>query len=76
MANKDVKKDEKMVTVKLYMGDLPQNKLPVEVWVNGEHFVVPRGKPVEVPDYVAAVLDDCENARVEIQRFDETNKPE
>ena len=62
---------EKMVKVRLFKGDLPQNRLPVDVWINGEHFVVPRGKEVEVPESVAEVLNHSEEAKQESDVFNE-----
>ena len=63
---------EKMVKVRLYMGDTKESKMPIDVWINGEHFVVPRGKEVEVPECVAACLHDSEAAKYEEMEYAET----
>ena len=64
---------EKMVTVRLYMGDTKESKLPVDVWINGRKFTIPRGKDVEVPEYVAACLNDSETAKLEELKYNEDN---
>jgi hypothetical protein len=51
------KKDEKnMVKIKLFKDN---NKYSNDVFVavNGENYLIQRGKTVEVPDYVAEVLE-------------------
>ncbi len=60
MANK---KDRKMVKIKLYK-DNDKYKDDVQVIVNGEVFVIKRGLEIEVPDFVAEVL---ENAQIQAQ---------
>ena len=64
----------KMVTVRLYMGDLPQTRQPVDVWINGQKFTVPRGTDVEIPEFVAAALKDAEDAKMEGDAFNETRQ--
>lgn len=62
---------EKMVQIRLYMGDRAETKRPVKVIINGQQFIVPRGKTVEVPDYVAACIEDSEAAKLEEEEFNE-----
>ena len=51
------KKDEKnMVKIKLFK-DNNKYSNDVFVGVNGENYLIQRGKTVEVPDYVAEVLE-------------------
>lgn len=64
----------KMVAVRLYLGDRAETKAPVNVYVNGQKYTVPRGRDVEVPDFVAAVLKDAEDARVEESDFNAANE--
>ena len=45
----------------------------VPVWVNMESFTIKRGVEVEVPDYVAAVLRNQEEALEDIMLFNEEN---
>ena len=66
--------EPKMVKVRLHMGDRAETKMPLECWINGREYVVPRGKEVEVPDYVAALIQDSEDARVEEMEFNAANE--
>lgn len=50
-----VEEGPKKVTVRLHKDRA--NSEPVFVSVNGERFIIQRGVDVEVPDYVAEVLD-------------------
>ena len=65
------KNEQKMVKVRLYLGDRAETKRPVKVIINGQQFVVPRGKEVEVPDYVAACISDSEAAKLEEMEYNE-----
>ncbi len=63
-----------MVKVKLFR-DNSQYKESVYVAVNGESYIVPRGVEVEVPDYVAKVLqnsidEDQRTAEMLLQKVD------
>lgn len=71
MAGKENKTEQKMVKIRLYLGDRAETKRPVKVIINGAPFVVPRGKEVEVPDYVAACIADSEAARLEEMEYNE-----
>ena len=70
-----------MVKVKLFR-DNSQYKDAVYVAVNGESYMVPRGEEVEVPDYVAKVLqnsidEDQRTAEMllkKVEEFDEKGK--
>ena len=53
MAKKD---DVKMVKIKLFK-DNNKYSNDVFVGVNGENYLIQRGKTVEVPDYIAEVLE-------------------
>lgn len=53
------KPDKKMVKVRLYK-DNDKYKRDVQVIVNGTVFLIKRGVEVEVPDYVAEVLDNAQ----------------
>ena len=72
---------KKMVKVKLFR-DNNQYKDSVYVAVNGESYMVPRGVEVEVPDYVANVLqnsieEDQRTAEMllkKVEEFDEKGK--
>jgi len=66
---------KKMVKVKLFR-DNNQYKESVYVAVNGESYIVPRGVEVEVPDYVAKVLqnsidEDQRTAEMLLQKVEE-----
>lgn len=53
-------KSPKMVTVRLFK-DSGKYTAPRFVGVNGKHYLIERGKDVEVPDYVAEVLKNSED---------------
>lgn len=58
----EVRKDTKgrtMVRIQLFK-DNKHYKEPLFVGVNGETFLVQRGVPVDVPDYVAEVIRNSE----------------
>lgn len=64
-----------MVKVKLFR-DNSQYKESVYVAVNGESYIVPRGVEVDVPDYVAKVLqnsidEDQRTAEMLLQKVEE-----
>lgn len=62
-------KGKKTVTIKI-----PREKKDQEdvfVSVNNETFLIKRGAPVEVPDYVAEVLEHQEEMLEEIMAFEE-----
>ena len=63
--------EQKMVRVRLYLGDRTETKRPLTVIVNGQRYEVPRGKEVEVPDFVAAVIADSESAKLEEMEYNE-----
>ena len=71
---KKTENNQKNVVVRLYLGDRAETKQPVNVYVNGVKYTIPRGKDVEVPDFVAAVLKDAEDARVEEMEFNQANE--
>ena len=71
---KETENKQKNVVVRLYLGDRAETKQPVNVYVNGVKYTIPRGKDVEVPDFVAAVLKDAEDARVEEMEFNQANE--
>lgn len=50
------KKAQKMVTIRLFK-DGERYKDDVDVAVNGKNYRIKRGEDVEVPDYVAEVLE-------------------
>lgn len=54
-AKKPAKKAKKMVTIHLFK-DSGKYKDDLQVGVNGKMYTVQRGKPVEVPDFVAEVI--------------------
>ena len=58
-----------MTKIRLYMGDRAETKQPLVVIVNGQRFDIPRGVETEVPDYVAAAINDSEAARLEEAQF-------
>lgn len=60
----------KTVKVKLYK-DSDRYKQDVQVIVNGKAYVIKRGVTVEVPDFVAEVL---ENAQTQAQRAIEVSE--
>lgn len=54
-----MKPEKKTVKVRLYK-DNDKYKRDVQVIVNGKVFIIKRGMEVEVPDYVAEVLDNAQ----------------
>ena len=56
-AMQSAKPEKRMVKLKLFK-DNGMYKDPVFVAVNGHRFIVPRGVEVEVPEYIAAVLEE------------------
>ena len=63
--------EQKMVKIRLYMGDRKETKQPLTVIVNGMRYDVPRGKEVEVPDYIAAAIADSEEDKLLEMEFNE-----
>ena len=64
-------------TIKKVKIRIPRTKADQEdvfVSVNMETFIIKRGVEVEVPDYVAEVLQHQEEALETIMLFDEANK--
>lgn len=47
--------EKKTITVKLFKGK--GYEAPVQVWLNGVRYSVPRGKEVEVPEGVAEIIE-------------------
>lgn len=62
-------KKEKLVTIRLPL--TKEDTRPVYVRVNGRKWGIPRGKPVEVPECVAEVLEHAEEQMLEAIRFSE-----
>lgn len=67
-ATKTAQSGKKMVKYKLPVirGQKDQDQF---VAVNGETFLIQRGKEVEIPDYVAEVLDHAEMAADEAEQY-------
>lgn len=62
MADKGMAADPKRrVRVQLFK-DSGRYKEPLYVAVNGKNFVIPRGVPVDVPYYVAKVIEQSQRA--------------
>ena len=59
---------EKMVTIQLPLSR--SEKDDVYVAVNGKSFLIKRGVPVEVPDYVAEVIQHSEEMLAEAMEFE------
>lgn len=70
-AENAAKNEPKMVNVRLYMGDRAETKAPLNVYINGVKYTIERGKNVEVPDFVAACIQDSEDARIEESAFND-----
>lgn len=62
-------KKEKLVTIRLPL--TKEDSRPVYVRVNGRKWGIPRGKPVEVPECVAEVLEHAEEQMLQAIRFSE-----
>ena len=62
-------KKEKLVTIRLPL--TKEDTRPVYVRVNGRKWGIPRGKPVEVPECVAEVLEHAEEQMLQAIRFSE-----
>ena len=63
-------------TIRLYK-DNDKYKDDVQVIVNGKVFIIQRGVDVEVPDFVAEVLDNAQKqAQYAIEVSDSTGKKE
>ena len=63
MANKK----QERVTIKLFKGKGYEE--PVQVWLNGVRYSVPRGKEVEVPVGVAQILNHSQQQKNEEMMF-------
>lgn len=61
---------EKVKTKKIKIPLTRTEKDDVYVCVNGESFLIKRGKTVEVPDYVAEVLEHKEEMLAEAMEFE------
>lgn len=68
MAEKKVNETAKTVKIKLPL--TRTEKDDVYVCVNGESFLIKRGETVEVPDYVAEVLQHKEEMLAEAMEFE------
>ena len=74
MAESKIQKNTK--TIRLYK-DNDKYKDDVQVIVNGKVFIIQRGVYVEVPDFVAEVLDNAQKqAQYAIEVSDSTGKKE
>jgi hypothetical protein len=74
MAESKTQKNTK--TIRLYK-DNDKYKDDVQVIVNGKVFIIQRGVDVEVPDFVAEVLDNAQKqAQYAIEVSDSTGKRE
>ncbi len=74
MAESKTQKNTK--TIRLYK-DNDKYKDDVQVIVNGKVFIIQRGVDVEVPDFVAEVLDNAQKqAQYAIEVSDSTGKKE
>lgn len=74
MAESKIQKNTK--TIRLYK-DNDKYKDDVQVIVNGKVFIIQRGVDVEVPDFVAEVLDNAQKqAQYAIEVSDSTGKKE
>lgn len=74
MAESKTQKSTK--TIRLYK-DNDKYKDDVQVIVNGKVFIIQRGVDVEVPDFVAEVLDNAQKqAQYAIEVSDSTGKRE
>ncbi|MBS5661854.1 MAG: hypothetical protein KHW79_11335 [Clostridiales bacterium] len=74
MAESKTQKSTK--TIRLYK-DNDKYKDDVQVIVNGKVFIIQRGVDVEVPDFVAEVLDNAQKqAQYAIEVSDSTGKKE
>ena len=74
MAESKTQKNTK--TIRLYK-DNDKSKDDVQVIVNGKVFIIQRGVDVEVPDFVAEVLDNAQKqAQYAIEVSDSTGKRE
>ena len=56
MAVKETPPEKKMVKIKLFK-DSGEYRDDVFVAVNGERYLIKRGEEVEVPDYIAEVIE-------------------
>ena len=65
---------KKMVKIKLFK-DNHEYKDDVFVAVNGERYQIQRGKEVEVPDYIAEVLEHSAEQDARTAEFIEKSKP-
>jgi hypothetical protein len=61
---------EKVKTKKIKLPLTRTEKDDVYVCVNGESFLIKRGETVEVPDYVAEVLEHKEEMLAEAMEFE------
>lgn len=72
----EIKTQKNTKTIRLYK-DNDKYKDDVQVIVNGKVFIIQRGVDVEVPDYVAEVLDNAQKqAQYAIEVSDSTGKRE
>lgn len=70
----EIKTQKNTKTIRLYK-DNDKYKDDVQVIVNGKVFIIQRGVDVEVPDYVAEVLDNAQKqAQYAIEVSDSTGK--
>lgn len=72
----EIKTQKNTKTIRLYK-DNDKYKDDVQVIVNGKVFIIQRGVDVEVPDFVAEVLDNAQKqAQYAIEVSDSTGKRE
>ena len=66
--------EEKVKMVKIKIPRTKSDQEDVFVSVNNYTCIIKRGEYVEVPDYVAEVLEHQEEVLAEIMRFEESKK--
>ena len=69
-------KTAKVKTVKIKIPKTRENSDDVYVAVNGKSFLIKRGVSVEVPEYVAEVLEHSEEMQAESMEYEDSVKTE
>lgn len=65
--NENVEKN--MVKIRLPVLPRDRDTGPLPVSVNGEKYWIPRGKAVEVPDYIAEVIEHAETEEANAEEY-------